>query len=174
MDNESVDHIEIEKRADRIEVEKSADHIEIEKAEGAGGQEVKTGPGDSGLPIEDYDSLTVEQAAARLDWLSRVEMEEVKSYEQEHKNRKTLIEQLDKRLADEEEQEESSMNRILAFRVPELDLCGRWRRRYRPFLAYALRRPSIPPGIWKTLPGSTKSPGQPAPKPWNRFPFRFI
>lgn len=77
----------------------------IEKAEVAGEQEVKTGPGGMDPPMEDYDGLNVRQATERLDSLSREELERVKSYEQEHKDRKTLIAELDKRLAAEEQQE---------------------------------------------------------------------
>lgn len=73
----------------------SAEHVER-----AGGEE-KLGfaPSERKLPVDDYDSLTVEQAVMRLDTLSREELEQVKAYEREHKNRKTLIEQLEKRLA---------------------------------------------------------------------------
>jgi hypothetical protein len=53
---------------------------------------------DRDLPIKGYDHLTVDQVVKRLDSISFKELELVKSYEVEHKNRKTLIEQLDKRL----------------------------------------------------------------------------
>jgi hypothetical protein len=53
---------------------------------------------DRDLPIKDYDRLSVDQLLKRLDSISSKELERVKSYEVKHKNRKTLIEQLDKRL----------------------------------------------------------------------------
>ncbi|MGC8495497.1 MAG: hypothetical protein ACP5SH_27620 [Syntrophobacteraceae bacterium] len=69
-----------------------------EQIQRAGGEKLGFTPNEK-LPIEDYDSLTVEQVVNRLDTLSREEVEQVKSYEREHKNRKTLLEQLEKRVA---------------------------------------------------------------------------
>ena len=51
---------------------------------------------DRNLPIEGYDHLTVEQVLKKVKALSREEVKQVKSYEQKHKNRKSLIEQLAK------------------------------------------------------------------------------
>jgi hypothetical protein len=54
---------------------------------------------DQSMPIKGYDSLTVDQVAKELNSLSRQEVQRVKSYEQKHKKRKTLIEQLDLELS---------------------------------------------------------------------------
>ncbi len=51
---------------------------------------------DRALPIKEYDHLTVNQAVKKVHSLSPEEVKKVKSYEQKHKNRKSLIEQLDK------------------------------------------------------------------------------
>lgn len=53
---------------------------------------------DRNLPIENYDHLTVDEVTAKLDDLSRDEVKKIKAYEQKHKDRKTLLEQLDRRL----------------------------------------------------------------------------
>ena len=53
---------------------------------------------DQKLPIADYDHLTVDQAVAKLKGLSKERLRAIKAYEEEHKRRKTLLEQLDRRL----------------------------------------------------------------------------
>lgn len=50
------------------------------------------------LPIKNYDHLTVDEAAAKLDGLSRQDIEKIKGYEKKHRNRKTLIEQIERQL----------------------------------------------------------------------------
>jgi hypothetical protein len=49
-------------------------------------------------PIEGYDELTVDGVRGRLEGLNPEELEAVRSYEAEHKNRKTLLGELDRRL----------------------------------------------------------------------------
>lgn len=56
------------------------------------------GSPDRDLPVRGYDRLTVSQVVQKLDSLSSNEIGEIKSYEKEHKNRKTLLEQIDRRL----------------------------------------------------------------------------
>ncbi|MFN3648647.1 MAG: hypothetical protein ACK47B_03615 [Armatimonadota bacterium] len=51
---------------------------------------------DRHLPIDDYDRLTVEQVTRKLDDLSEKEIDRIRRYEQQHQNRKTLLEQLDR------------------------------------------------------------------------------
>ncbi len=55
---------------------------------------------DRDLPIDDYQHLTVDEVTGKLDGLDDSELEEIKAYEREHKNRKTLLEALDRRLED--------------------------------------------------------------------------
>lgn len=51
---------------------------------------------DRNLPIANYDGLSVDQVAKKISSLSRQEIQRVKSYEKKHKNRKTLMEKLEK------------------------------------------------------------------------------
>ena len=53
---------------------------------------------DRGLPIENYQHLTVPQIEGKLDRLSKKEVRQIEEYEKKHKNRKKLIEALDERL----------------------------------------------------------------------------
>lgn len=66
-------------------------------------QEVKkdregTSP-DRGLPVEDYQRLTIPQVLAHVDKLSKAEIRKIRSYEARHKNRKGLLDKLDRHLA---------------------------------------------------------------------------
>jgi len=54
---------------------------------------------DRGLPIQDYQQLTVDQVTRRLKGCSHQQLEKIKEYEKQHKNRKTLMEQIDRRLS---------------------------------------------------------------------------
>jgi uncharacterized protein (TIGR02271 family) len=47
-----------------------------------------------------YDELSVDEAKKKLDGLSKDELKKIRSYEKEHKNRKTLIGQLDRKIGD--------------------------------------------------------------------------
>ena len=53
---------------------------------------------DRGLPIADYQHLTIADAKKRLAKLSRSELKKIKAYEQRHKNRKGLMHELDRKL----------------------------------------------------------------------------
>ena len=53
-----------------------------------------------GLPLEDYDDLTVEEAKKKIGGLSEEELKRIRSYEKKHKNRKTLLKQLDGKIKD--------------------------------------------------------------------------
>jgi uncharacterized protein YdiU (UPF0061 family) len=50
------------------------------------------------LPLEDYDSLTVQQISERLDDLSVEEIRQLRAYEAENKSRSTLLGRLDERI----------------------------------------------------------------------------
>lgn len=54
---------------------------------------------DKNLPIDRYRHLTVDQIASKLQRLSPKQMREVKKYEQQHKNRKTLLARIDRELS---------------------------------------------------------------------------
>jgi hypothetical protein len=49
-------------------------------------------------PIDGYDELTVDAVISRLEGLNSEELQAVRSYEEGHKHRKTLLRDLDRRL----------------------------------------------------------------------------
>jgi uncharacterized protein (TIGR02271 family) len=53
-----------------------------------------------GMPLESYDGLTVKEAKKKIGGLSEEELKKIRSYEKRHKNRKTLVEQLDRKIKD--------------------------------------------------------------------------
>lgn len=53
---------------------------------------------DRGLPLPDYQTLTIAQIEPRLDALSNADLRKLRAYESKHKNRKGLLEKLDRRL----------------------------------------------------------------------------
>jgi hypothetical protein len=50
------------------------------------------------LGTADYDELTVEEVSKRIEGLSTEELRKVREYEKKHKNRETLIEQIDRKI----------------------------------------------------------------------------
>lgn len=52
---------------------------------------VATQEEEQGLPIEDYDELNVNQVSEKLDGLSSEELEQVRAYEEDTKNRETVL-----------------------------------------------------------------------------------
>ena len=54
--------------------------------------------GSQALPIDDYDDLSIDEVEKKVRGLSRQEIQNVRDYEKRHKNRKTLIESLDRSL----------------------------------------------------------------------------
>jgi hypothetical protein len=50
------------------------------------------------LPLNGYDLLSVEEVEKKLKGLSKDDIEAVRSYEKNHKNRKTLLERIDSKL----------------------------------------------------------------------------
>lgn len=53
---------------------------------------------DRDLPIDHYDDLTVDAVEKHLDPCSTAQMRQIRAYEQQHQNRKALLEALDRRL----------------------------------------------------------------------------
>jgi hypothetical protein len=51
---------------------------------------------DRNLPLEDYQTLTIPQIKSRLSELSGREINKIRAYEVKHKNRKGLLEALDR------------------------------------------------------------------------------
>lgn len=50
------------------------------------------------LPLENYEQLTIPRILAKLASLSRDQIKQIKRYETRHKNRTTLLTQLDRKL----------------------------------------------------------------------------
>ena len=53
---------------------------------------------DENLPIERYDHLTVDEVTGKLDDLSDDEVRQIEKYEKQHRNRVTLLENIERRL----------------------------------------------------------------------------
>lgn len=54
---------------------------------------------DRGLPLEDYQSLTIPQVLQRMEGLTAAQLRKIRTYESRHKNRKGLMQVLERRLA---------------------------------------------------------------------------
>jgi hypothetical protein len=54
---------------------------------------------DRGLPIDDYQHLTIPQILARLDGLSAADIRKIRNHESRNKQRKGLLAKLDRRLS---------------------------------------------------------------------------
>lgn len=84
-----------EEVASRIVNKQRAKFGETEKAQ----EKARKGESpDRHLAIKNYQHKTVDQVANKLDKLSPKEVREIRTYERKHKNRKTLMEQIDRRL----------------------------------------------------------------------------
>ncbi|HJV73574.1 MAG TPA: hypothetical protein VJ654_05090 [Noviherbaspirillum sp.] len=53
---------------------------------------------DRGLPIRDYQTLTIAEVKSHLDGMSKKDIEKIRSHEAAHKNRKGLLAVLDAHL----------------------------------------------------------------------------
>ena len=51
---------------------------------------------DRTLPIKGYQHLTIAQIERKIQKLSKSDLDKIKKYEKQHKNRKTLLQTLDK------------------------------------------------------------------------------
>ena len=54
---------------------------------------------DRGLPIADYQKLTIRQVERKMESLSDAEIRKLRSYEQNHKHRKGLLSRYERRLS---------------------------------------------------------------------------
>lgn len=54
---------------------------------------------DGALAIKHYEQLTIAQACRRLDGLSARELQQLRQFEARHRNRKGMLEALDRRIA---------------------------------------------------------------------------
>ena len=81
---------------EQIDEQRFSNMAEVTSAIGKGSEQRKAS--DHRLPIEGYDKLRVDAVISRLAGLTPEELQAVKSYEEKHKNRKTLLRELDRRL----------------------------------------------------------------------------
>ena len=81
---------------EQLDEQRFSNMAEMTSAIGTGGEQRKAS--DHKLPIKRYDELTVDAVTSRLGGLTPEELQAVKSYEEKHKNRKTLLRELDRRL----------------------------------------------------------------------------
>lgn len=91
---------EINLRMMEMLVEQASRQGEVSRALVKGGMFdlPRTDVGERCLPIEDYDRLSVEEIGPRLEQLDARGVEELKDYEMRHKNRRPLLERLDRAL----------------------------------------------------------------------------
>lgn len=54
---------------------------------------------DRGLPIPDYQKLTIRQVERKMEDLSASEIRKIRTYEARHKNRKVLLAKIERRLS---------------------------------------------------------------------------
>ncbi len=54
---------------------------------------------DRNLPIDNYQHLTIPQVTKQLDDLSKKDLRKIESYEKKHKNRKGVLEAIDRKRA---------------------------------------------------------------------------
>jgi uncharacterized protein (TIGR02271 family) len=80
--------------------EKTRDKTSSEDRSGADTKKESKEDTRTNPPFEGYEELTVKEAEKKIGGLSEDELEKIRSYEKEHKNRKTLIKQLDRKLGD--------------------------------------------------------------------------
>lgn len=53
---------------------------------------------DRNLPIKDYQQLTAGQLKSKLDRVSEPQLKKIRDYESSHKNRKTVLQEIDRRM----------------------------------------------------------------------------
>lgn len=53
---------------------------------------------DRNLPIDDYQHLTADEVNKKISGCSHKQLEKIKNYEQDHKDRKTVLQQIDRQL----------------------------------------------------------------------------
>ena len=74
---------------------------EYGETKGAKAQERSGKSPDQDLPIDDYRHLTADEVNRKLAGCSHAHLEQIKRYEQGHKDRKTVLRQIDRQLKEE-------------------------------------------------------------------------
>ena len=65
-----------------------------------GAKELPSTTGQEGLPIEDYDELSVSEVRKKTDEFSVSELAELRKYEKRHENRPTLVTHFDRKMSE--------------------------------------------------------------------------
>jgi hypothetical protein len=71
---------------------------EYGETKGAKAQDRKGKSPDRNLPIDDYQHLTADEVGRKLSGCSHKQLEQIKHYEEGHKDRKTVLRQIDRQL----------------------------------------------------------------------------
>jgi hypothetical protein len=98
--NELEEKFEKEGRYKGREEEVAARIVNKQRKESGETQEQKGKQGkqaDAGLPIHNYQQLTVTQIRSRLDELTAAQVRKIRSFETAHKNRKGVLQALERR-----------------------------------------------------------------------------
>jgi len=95
--NELEEKFEKEGRYKGREEEVAARIVNKQRRESGETKEQKGKQADAGLPINNYQQLTVTEIRSRLDELSAAQVRKIRSFETAHKNRKGVLQALERR-----------------------------------------------------------------------------
>ncbi|WP_377705050.1 hypothetical protein [Pseudoduganella sp. UC29_71] len=95
--NELEEKFEKEGRYKGREEEVAARIVNKQRKESGETKEQKGKSGDEGLPIKNYQQLTVTEIRSRLDELTAAQVRKIRSFEAAHKNRKGVLQALERR-----------------------------------------------------------------------------
>lgn len=94
--NELEEKFEKEGRYKGREEEVAARIVNKQRRESGETKEQKGKQADAGLPISNYQQLTVTQIRSRLDELTGAQVRKIRSFETAHKNRKGVLQALER------------------------------------------------------------------------------
>jgi hypothetical protein len=95
--NELEEKFEKEGRYKGREEEVAARIVNKQRRESGETKEQQGKSGDEGLPIKNYQQLTVTEIRSRLDELTAAQVRKIHSFEAAHKNRKGVLQALERR-----------------------------------------------------------------------------
>jgi hypothetical protein len=95
--NQLEEKFEKEGRYKGREEEVAARIVNKQRKESGETREQKGKEADAGLPIKNYQQLTVTQIRSRLDELTAAQVRKIRSFETAHKNRKGVLQALERR-----------------------------------------------------------------------------
>eukprot|EP01034_Spumella_vulgaris_P038209 gene38209-47173_t len=95
--NQLEEKFEKEGRYKGREEEVAARIVNKQRKESGETREQKGKEADAGLPIKNYQQLTVTEIRSRLDELTAAQVRKIRSFETAHKNRKGVLQALERR-----------------------------------------------------------------------------